>query len=204
MSNRSRAQMGRGKHADTAVIAADDRPSATVDGLAAATSSLSSTLTRAQKRAESRRARLPESVRFALVLVLSFSLSSLSQVLLNASTGGELATIARESDSRKEVGLAVGWKMYVDFFISSTLSVIRSLMSPFPFPSLPHEIQLMSPCLPCRLRAEESWPSARPIKIQYSHKLLTGMADFYSLSVGSATTTGSILHHWPCCRMARR
>ncbi|KAK3322526.1 hypothetical protein B0H66DRAFT_474740 [Apodospora peruviana] len=96
--------MGRGKDAEVAAAKA----LSTVDNMAAA--SLSS-LSRAQKRAVSRRSRLPDPVRFALVVVLSFSLSSLVHALLGTD-GGQLATIARMSSSKYEIGMLAAWRIF--------------------------------------------------------------------------------------------
>jgi hypothetical protein len=62
----------------------------------------------------SRRAtRLPASIQFPLIVLLSFSLSSVGYSFLNESTRGELATITRAPESSFEVSILALWRMYV-------------------------------------------------------------------------------------------
>lgn len=64
--------------------------------------------------APSRRAsRLPSYVQFPLVIILSFSLSSLGYSMLNEGTRGELAAIAKVPESNYQVALLAAWRMYV-------------------------------------------------------------------------------------------
>ncbi|KAM7202076.1 hypothetical protein V8F20_004530 [Naviculisporaceae sp. PSN 640] len=84
-----------------------------VDVTTAAESSLASAVTRLQRRAEHARNRLPRLARFALSLILTFTLSSLSQAVLKWSAQGELENFARSSDSKTELVLAAGWKIFL-------------------------------------------------------------------------------------------
>ena len=58
-----------------------------------------------------RTSRLPIPLQFLLVVVLSFSLSSLGYAFLNQVTRGELATIAKQREDWSEIALAAGWRM---------------------------------------------------------------------------------------------
>jgi predicted sugar kinase len=57
------------------------------------------------------RNQLPETVRFALVVVLSFTLSSLSHSFLHELTRGEAASIARGAESNAEVVVWAAWRV---------------------------------------------------------------------------------------------
>lgn len=63
-----------------------------------------------QKR---RRNQLPEPVRFALVVILSFGFSTLGRLFIDHWTDNELATVARPPASRNEELLGAAWKLYV-------------------------------------------------------------------------------------------
>ncbi|KAK3375314.1 hypothetical protein B0H63DRAFT_275695 [Podospora didyma] len=118
--------MARGKAALVDMAAAEaERLTGVVDGLAAASSPSSSLAYQPQPAAVSprarpeamaldtlsRRAQLPGPVRFALVVVLSFSISALGHVFLNESTQGEMESIARQP-STKELALFAGWRLF--------------------------------------------------------------------------------------------
>ena len=61
---------------------------------------------------ENRRpSRLPIPLQFLLVVILSFSLSSLAYSFLDQVTKGELATIAKQREDWSEIALAAGWRM---------------------------------------------------------------------------------------------
>ena len=61
---------------------------------------------------ENRRpSRLPIPLQFLLVVILSFSLSSLAYSFLDQVTRGELATIAKQREDWSEIALAAGWRM---------------------------------------------------------------------------------------------
>ncbi|GAB1320623.1 hypothetical protein MFIFM68171_10833 [Madurella fahalii] len=64
------------------------------------------------KTSLSRRARLPGPARFALVIILSFALSSLGQSFLAYWTRNELASIARPTDSRTEAAVLAAWRLF--------------------------------------------------------------------------------------------
>lgn len=64
--------------------------------------------------APSRRAsRLPKQVQFPLIVILSFSMSSLGYSMLNEGTKGELAAIAKAPELKYQVALLAAWRMYV-------------------------------------------------------------------------------------------
>lgn len=127
MANRSRAQMGRKKYAETA--AAESTGGRTVDATTAAASSLTFAVTDAQRRAKDVRDRLPDSARLALSILLTLLLSSLSQWVLRQSTQNELESITRQSDSKIEHMLSAGWKMYVIQFLLILPFHLLSLVS---------------------------------------------------------------------------
>ncbi|KAK4460356.1 hypothetical protein QBC42DRAFT_272603 [Cladorrhinum samala] len=58
------------------------------------------------------RNQLPEPVRFALVVVLSFGFSTLGRLFVDHCTDNELATVARQPASRNEELLAAAWKLF--------------------------------------------------------------------------------------------
>jgi len=64
-------------------------------------------------RPSRRASKIPASVQFPLVVLLSFSLSSVGYSFLNESTRGELATITRAPESSFEVAILALWRMYV-------------------------------------------------------------------------------------------
>ncbi|KAL2022338.1 hypothetical protein VTK56DRAFT_5736 [Thermocarpiscus australiensis] len=59
-----------------------------------------------------RRSRLPGPVRFPLVVVLSFAISSLGHSFLNYWTQNELAGIARQIDSKPELFVLAAWRLF--------------------------------------------------------------------------------------------
>jgi hypothetical protein len=61
-----------------------------------------------------RSSRLPAALQFPLIVLLSFSLSSVGYSFLNEATRGELATIVRTPESSLEVALLAFWRMYVE------------------------------------------------------------------------------------------
>lgn len=54
---------------------------------------------------------LPAVLRFPLVAILSFSISSLGYSFINEFTNGELATIMRTLDTSREVGIMAAWRL---------------------------------------------------------------------------------------------
>ncbi|KAK3944645.1 hypothetical protein QBC46DRAFT_157740 [Diplogelasinospora grovesii] len=111
--------MRRSKQAQAAV--AEAFSSAVDDGVAATkelattgvaqVSAKASSLAKHETATRSVASRLPEPIRFALVVVLSFTLSALAQSFLGEWTGGELATIARQPESRTEVAVLTAWRI---------------------------------------------------------------------------------------------
>jgi len=79
------------------------------------------------------RARLPGPIRFALVVILSFALSSLGHSYLGVWTEGGLAGVARQPQSDVETGVLIAWKLYVFCPGFSTTA------------PLPHDAYLFSP-----------------------------------------------------------
>lgn len=76
----------------------------------------------------SRRAsQLPAWVQFPLIVLLSFSLSSVGYSFLNESTRGELATITRAPESSFELAILSLWRMYVPCsrVLTSALIIVR-------------------------------------------------------------------------------
>lgn len=64
-------------------------------------------------RPSRRVSRLPGSIQFPLIVILSFSLSFVGYSFLNESTRGELATITRAPESSFELAILSLWRMYV-------------------------------------------------------------------------------------------
>lgn len=63
--------------------------------------------------APSRRAsRLPKQVQFPLIVILSFSMSSLGYSMLNEGTKGELVAIAKAPESKYQVALLAAWRIF--------------------------------------------------------------------------------------------
>lgn len=58
-----------------------------------------------------RTSKIPASLQFPLIVLLSFSLSSLGYSFLNESTRGELAAIQRAPESSLELAVLAGWRM---------------------------------------------------------------------------------------------
>ncbi|KAK0722936.1 hypothetical protein B0T26DRAFT_642211 [Lasiosphaeria miniovina] len=59
-----------------------------------------------------RRAKLPEALRFALVVVLSFSIAALGQAFLHQMTAGEVDSIARQpAPTTTEIAVLAGWRL---------------------------------------------------------------------------------------------
>lgn len=55
--------------------------------------------------------KLPAAAQFPLVIILSFSISSLGYILLNKLSGGELSDVGKTLDTWSEVGVLAGWRM---------------------------------------------------------------------------------------------
>jgi hypothetical protein len=71
--------------------------------------------------APSRRAsRLPKQVQFPLIVILSFSMSSLGYSMLNEGTKGELVAIAKAPESKYQMALLAAWRMYVPAIMTHT------------------------------------------------------------------------------------
>lgn len=70
----------------------------------------SAALSRSARRA---RTQLPEPVRLALVVVLSFAIAALGDSFVHFATNGELGAIARRPESKAEMAVLASWKMYV-------------------------------------------------------------------------------------------
>lgn len=60
---------------------------------------------------DQRKSPLPSLLRFPLVAVLSFSLSSLGYSFINEFTRGELATVMRTLDTSRELYIMTGWRL---------------------------------------------------------------------------------------------
>lgn len=73
--------------------------------------------------------RLPPALRFPLVVVLSFSLSSLGYSFLREWTDGELAKVARPLDGWAEIAVLAGWRMFVFPMPSPSLSSRRESLA---------------------------------------------------------------------------
>lgn len=58
-----------------------------------------------------RRSTLPRVLQFPLVAVLSFSISSLGYSFINEFTKGELATVMRTLETRRELGIMTAWRL---------------------------------------------------------------------------------------------
>lgn len=54
---------------------------------------------------------LPSLLRFPLVAILSFSISSLGYSFINEFTRGELATVMRTLDTSREVNIMTAWRL---------------------------------------------------------------------------------------------
>ena len=89
--------------ATTSALEKRARPSSSEKGV-------TSLLRRAPARV---RSQLPEPVRFALVVTLSFAFNALGQSFLHFWTNGELTSIARRSESNLEIALFAAWRTYV-------------------------------------------------------------------------------------------
>ncbi|KAK3692524.1 hypothetical protein B0T22DRAFT_16075 [Podospora appendiculata] len=63
-------------------------------------------------RSRVQRARLSGPVRFALVVILSLTISSLASSFLNVVTQGELTRISRQPESMTEKGLLAAWRIF--------------------------------------------------------------------------------------------
>lgn len=102
--------MGRVKQAAAEHLAA-------ADGAVVASPALAAPAGRAESSgaevSSSRRARLPSPARFALVVILSFALSSLGQSFLALWTQNELASVAKPTGSGNEAAVLAAWKLYV-------------------------------------------------------------------------------------------
>lgn len=61
--------------------------------------------------ANQRKSKLPAVLRFPLVAILSFSISSLGYSFINEFTNGELATIMRTLETSEEVGIMAAWRL---------------------------------------------------------------------------------------------
>ncbi|KUI65382.1 hypothetical protein VM1G_00743 [Cytospora mali] len=70
-------------------------------------------LTELEKRnvSSQRKSTLPSVIRFPLVAILSFSISSLGYSFINEFTNGELATIMRTLDTEHDVGIMAAWRL---------------------------------------------------------------------------------------------
>lgn len=88
-----------------------------------------------------RASRLPASLQFPLIVLLSFSFASLGYSFLNESTRGELSAITKPPESSFEVTILALWRMYVpcpvlisasSLSVSSTL-MVESALRPFSF-----------------------------------------------------------------------
>lgn len=60
---------------------------------------------------EQQKSSLPSFLRFPLVAILSFSISSLGYSFINEFTRGELATVMRTLDTSREVNIMTGWRL---------------------------------------------------------------------------------------------
>lgn len=58
-----------------------------------------------------RKSSLPSLLRFPLVAILSFSISSLGYSFINEFTRGELATVMRTLDTTREVNIMTAWRL---------------------------------------------------------------------------------------------
>lgn len=54
---------------------------------------------------------LPTALRFPIVAILSFSISSMGYSFINEFTKGELATITRTLETPRELGLMTSWRL---------------------------------------------------------------------------------------------
>lgn len=85
-------------------------------------------------RPSRRVSRLPGSVQFPLIVLLSFSLSSVGYSFLNESTRGELATVTRAPETNFEVAILALWRMYVPSHRRSPVAHNgRANVAPFTF-----------------------------------------------------------------------
>lgn len=60
---------------------------------------------------EQQKSSLPSFLRFPLVAILSFSISSLGYSFINEFTRGELATVMRTLDTSREVNIMTAWRL---------------------------------------------------------------------------------------------
>lgn len=87
----------------------DDTKSLTVSKSERVRNAVSHLVTSPNRRAS----RLPASLQFPLIVLLSFSISSVGYSFLNESTLGELATITKAPESSFDVTILALWRMYV-------------------------------------------------------------------------------------------
>jgi len=110
--------MGRVKDAAADALASASDGADTAKSLAHAASAgvAESVKGSAQALSPRRRAsRLPNPVRFALAVVLSFALSSLGRSFVDHASNNEVGAITREANSDVEVYVLAAWKLYVLF-----------------------------------------------------------------------------------------
>jgi hypothetical protein len=72
-----------------------------------------------------RATRLPNPVRFALAVVLSFALSSLGRSFVDHASNNEVAGITRETNSTAETYVLAAWKLYVFFCLFFSFEALR-------------------------------------------------------------------------------
>ncbi|EFY98880.1 hypothetical protein MAA_06019 [Metarhizium robertsii ARSEF 23] len=61
---------------------------------------------------ESTEGKLPFAMQFPLILALNFALSSLGRMIISQVSNGELELLTRTQDTRGEVALVAGWRMF--------------------------------------------------------------------------------------------
>lgn len=114
--------MGRTKEAATDALHAVSDGAAAAKALAHDTATATSGVAEAVSNSKigaaalapgRRAARLPNPVRFALAVVLSFALSSLGRSFVDHVSSNEVGAIAREDRSDVEGYVLAGWKLYV-------------------------------------------------------------------------------------------
>jgi hypothetical protein len=71
--------------------------------------------------------KLPQALKFPLLVILSLSLSSLLYSFTAQHTAGELTAVSRSLNEWWEVGVLVSWKMYVVKYDQYKLELMKNI-----------------------------------------------------------------------------